>query len=110
MIADTPLPPGPPANFDTVNPLRADAVRIAGTTRTGRPCELIDNTGRALPRDELGALLDALIEADRFGFAVLSAKGGNTLSLARQEAAHVQIGGELYRLLVHRYRARIEPF
>lgn len=110
MIADTPIPPDPAANFDTVNPLRADAVRIAGSTLGGRPCELIDNTGRFLPRAELESLLDALIAADRFGFAMLSAKGGNTLSPDRLESAHVQIGGDLYRLLVHRYRARIEPF
>lgn len=110
MIADTPPPPDPPGGFEAANPLRDDAVRLDGITRGGRPCALIDNTGRALPHAELQALLDALIEADSFGFSVLSAKGGSTLSLDRRESAHVQIAGDLFRLLVHRYEARVEPF
>ena len=109
MIADTP-PGDAPDDFHAANPLRADAVRLTGTTRRGRPCALIDNTGRGLPAAELAALLDALIEQDRFGFALASAKGGATLALDRQEAAHVQIAGDLYRLFVHRYTARIERF
>ncbi len=100
----------PPDDFAAANPLRADAVRLAGTTRRGKPCELIDNTGRGLPRAELEALLAALIENDRFGFALASAKGGATLALDRLEAAHVQVAGELYRLFVHRYTARLERF
>jgi hypothetical protein len=110
VIADTPPDAAGDGDFDACNPLRPDAVRIAGTTRRGKPCELVDNTGRALPREELRALLDALIAAEAFGFALASAKGGATLDLARRESAHVQIAGELYRLLVYRYQARLEPF
>lgn len=110
MIADTTSDPAAGDDFDAFNPLRPDAVRVAGTTRRGRPCELVDNTGRALPLEELRALLDALIEADAFGFALVSAKGGATLDLARRESAHVQVAGDLYRLLVYRYEARLEPF
>jgi hypothetical protein len=109
VIADT-TPGAAPDDFAGANPLRPDAVRLAGTTRRGKACELIDNTGRGLPRDELAALLEALIEQDRFGFALASAKGGTTLALDRHEAAHVQIDGGLYRLLVHRHTARLEPF
>jgi hypothetical protein len=109
VIADTPFD-APSDDFDAANPLRPDAVRLAGTTQRGKPCELIDNTGCALPREELATLLDALIAADSFGFALASAKGGSTLALDRRESAHVQVAGELYRLLLHRYTARLERF
>lgn len=109
-MSDTPGFVDPQANFDGLNPLRPDAVRVTGLTRRGKPCTLIDNTGAALPRSELEAILQALIDADRFGFSTMSAKGGSTLDLDRRESAHVQIGDTLYRLLLHRYEARIEPF
>jgi hypothetical protein len=102
--------PAAPENYDTLNPLRPDAVRVAGTTRRGKPCELVDNTGRGLPRDELAALLQALVDADRFGFSLASAGGGAALPLDRRDFAHVQVAGELFRLIVHRYHARLEPF
>jgi hypothetical protein len=113
-MPDTPRQPGPEAatipDFDAGNPLRPDAVRLAGTTRRGRRCELIDNSGDGLPPAELQAILDALIREDRFGFATASEAGGATLDLARREGAHIQVGGRLYRLIVYRYEARIEPF
>jgi len=104
--------PHPAAETDAAGwaPLRPDAVRLHGVTRRGRPCELVDNTGAALPAAELQAILDALIAQDRLGFSVTSAAGGVTLHLGRPETAHVQIAGGLYRLIVHRYTARIEPF
>lgn len=107
MDPDDLLPTEP---FDALNPLRADARRIEGTTRRGKPCELIDNTGAQLPEAELRSVLDSLIVADAFGFHALSAGGGSTIDLERRESAHIQIGGQLYRLLVYRYVARIEPF
>jgi len=91
-------------------PLRADAVRLRGVTRRGRPCELVDNSGDGLPVPELQAILEALIAQDRFGFVVVSAAGGATLDLGRPATGHVQIAAGLYRLIVHRYTARIEPF
>jgi hypothetical protein len=111
---DTPhrldLPSKCAADFEAANPLRPDCARIAGTTRRGKPCELLDNSGDALPRPELEAILQALIREDRFGFGTASAAGGTTLDPARREAAHIQVGGKLYRLIVYRYQARIEPF
>ena len=109
-MSDTPAPIGPAGDFDALNPLRPDSVRVQGATRRGKPCELVDNTGESLPRAELEAILAALIAEDAFGFRVASAKGGHTLDLERRESAHVQIGEKLYRLLVYRYQARIEPF
>jgi hypothetical protein len=100
----------PSANFDENNPLREDAVRVAGTSKTGKHCELIDNTGRQLPLDELQAILNALIENEVFGFKSFSASGGDTISLDRRESSHIQVGDDLYRLIVFRYEARIENF
>ncbi len=108
-MSDTPLP-APEAGGAAFGPLRPDAIRIQGVTRRGRPCALVDNTGERLPTDELQAILEALIAQERFGFALSSAAGGATLDLDRPETAHVQIAGGLYRLIVHRYEARVEPF
>jgi len=104
--------PDAPATPETTGlpPLRPDAVRIAGTTRRGRPCALVDNTGEALPEEDLKAILAALIEQDRFGFRAASASGASTLALDQPDTAHIQIGAKLYRLIVARYEARIEPF
>jgi len=104
MMSDTSDPAAEPA------PLRADAVRVAGATRRGRPCTLIDNTGERLPETELREILAALIDQDRFGFRAASPAGGSALSIDQPETAHIQIGAKLYRLIVLRYEARIERF
>lgn len=100
----------PDADFDASNPLRPDAARLKGTTRRGKPCVLIDNTGAALPPGELRQILDRLIENDSFGFRTLSANGGDAIRLERREASHVQVGENLYRLILYRFEARLEPF
>lgn len=100
----------PNADFDENNPLRPDAVRIQGNTKRGKLCELINNTGEQLPQNELQDILDALIENEAFGFTTLSANGGDTINLDRKESSHIQIGENLYRLIVYRYTARIEKF
>lgn len=102
----TPMAP----DFDALNPLRADAVRVEGMTRGGKPCVLLDNTGDRLPLAELKDILQGLIEQEAFGFKVLSPSGGATLDLDRRECAHIQIGDRLYRLLIYRLEARIELF
>ncbi len=109
-MSDTPGAPPASVNCVTPDPLRPDAVRVEGATRRGRPCALVDNTGDALPRAELESLLADLVAADAFGFRAASAAGGDTLDLDAPQAAHVQIAGRLYRLLVHRFEARLEPF
>ena len=109
-MSDTPAPPVPPGEFGRSNPIRADATRLEGRTRRGRACELIDNSGAGLAEADLREILDALIAQDRFGLALTSPAGGSTLDLDRSEAGHIQIGDRLFRLLVHRYTARIEPF
>lgn len=83
---------------------------ITGATSRGKPCELINNSGDHLPEGELRDILNRLIGQDVFGFKPLSAAGGDTLELDAPVAAHIQIGGHLYRLIVHRYQARIEKF
>jgi hypothetical protein len=109
-MSDTPDPPVPGEEIERLSPIRPDAPRLAGVTRRGRRCELIDNTGAGLPREDLREILDALIAQDRFGLSLSSASGGNTLDLDRLESGHIQVGARLYRLLLHRYTARIEPF
>lgn len=109
-MSETPGFFDPNADFDLSNPLRPDAVRLSGTTRRGKPCVLIDNTGDALPRDELQEILDSLIANDRFGFKTLSATGGDAIRLERRESSHVQVGENLYRLILYRFEARLEPF
>lgn len=109
-MSDTPTPPAHPGEFDRMNPIRPDATRLAGVTSRGKACELIDNTGAGLAREELREVLDALIAQDRFGLSLASSRGGTTLDLERREVGHIQIGTGLYRLLVRRYTARIERF
>jgi len=109
-MSDTPAPPTPPGEFDRLNPIRPDATRVTGVTRRGRACELLDNTGAGLAVEDLRDVLEALIAQDRFGLAMASAAGGSTLDLDRREVGHIQIGDRLFRLLLHRYSARLEPF
>ncbi|HKK14229.1 MAG TPA: hypothetical protein VKA14_06165 [Gammaproteobacteria bacterium] len=82
---------------------------IEGRTRSGRPCRIVDSTGRADPRD-LKELLDDLIREDRFGVQGMSAAGENRITLGAPQFTHIQLGTELYRLIVSRYEARVEPF
>lgn len=83
-------------------------LRVAGRTARGQHCELVDCTGEGLPRAELERLMSDLIAADAFGFR---ARGSaDAVAIGQPEFAHVQIGERLYRLIVERYSARIEPF
>lgn len=110
MAGNTDFHVDPHVDFDEHNPLRADARRYPAVTRRGKPCELIDNTGEALPEAEMRAILEGLVENDVFGFRTLSANGGETINLDRRESSHVQVGEKLYRLIVYRYQAQIERF
>lgn len=100
----------PNADFDENNPLRDDAIHYRSTNKHGKTCNLVDNTGNRLNADDCREILDSLIENDIFGFRTLSASGGDTISLERRESTHVQVGEDLYRLIVFRYEARIELF
>lgn len=100
----------PHANFDENNPLRDDAIHYRANNKHNKACSLIDNTGKQLNADECREILATLIDNDIFGFRTLSAGGGDTISLDRRESTHVQVGEDLYRLIVFRYEARIEMF
>jgi hypothetical protein len=83
-------------------------LRVEGRTARGRVCELIDNSGDAIPAPELERLLGELIAGGAFGFR---ARGtADAVALGGPEFAHVQIGGRLYRLIVERYTGRLEAF
>ncbi len=102
--------PDPPTDFEAGSSSRDGARVLMGCTHAGKACRLVDNSGDALPEAELREILQSLIEARLFGFRSLSASGGNAIRLEQAECAHVQIGGRLYRLMLHRHEARIEPF
>jgi hypothetical protein len=100
----------PQGSFDDTNPLRADAMRYSHANARGKQCHLVDNTGQHLPEQACREILQGLIENDLFGFRCLSPQGGNTIDLERRESSHIQVGDDLYRLVVYHYEARIEPF
>ncbi len=83
-------------------------LRVEGRTARGRVCELIDNSGDAIPAPELERLLGELIAGGAFGFRAKGAAAA--VALGEPEFAHVQILGRLYRLIVERYSARLERF
>ncbi|MBN2679041.1 MAG: hypothetical protein JXR24_02300 [Acidithiobacillaceae bacterium] len=89
--------------------MRADAVIIEGKTKRGKPCKIIDNTC-LVPRAALQALLDDLIEQEHFGPSGLSMAGGNSIRIGAPQSAHVQLGDDIYRMIVVDYEARIEVF
>ncbi|MHB8346259.1 MAG: hypothetical protein ACYDHM_03575 [Acidiferrobacterales bacterium] len=95
--------------FDALNPINANAAIVDGTMSNGHACRLVDNTGEIDLR-ALEELLRALILEGRFGGAGLSPAGGNTVTIGAPQYGHVQVGEELYRLLVFPYEARIERF
>lgn len=89
--------------------LSPQAVILEGVAHNGKPCRIVDNTGR-VPREELRSLFDELIAQRRFGLSGRSAAGGTTIRLGAPEFTHVQLGGELYRLILFPYEARIDVF
>lgn len=88
--------------------MKAEGLRVEARSDRGRICALIDYTGDAIPRGELERLLKELIAADAFGFQLTGDAAG--IPLAQARFAHVQVGERLYRLIVERDRARLEPF
>jgi hypothetical protein len=89
--------------------VRPGATVIEGVAHNGRPCRIVDNTGRVDPT-ELKEVLNSLIADKRFGLGGMSAKGGNTINLSEPAVSPVQFGDQLYRLLLFPYEARVEPF
>jgi hypothetical protein len=90
-------------------PVREDARIIEGQTKRGKHCKVIDNTV-TVPDADLQALLNDLIDQEHFGPSGLSMAGGNTISIGVPQSAHVQLGDNIYRMIVVGYEARIEEF
>lgn len=82
--------------------------RVAGTFH-GREVTLTDKTGTC-PQGELQDILDALIAEGKFGIAGMSNSGSNTIQIGTPEGAHIQVGDELYRLVITGYEAYIDKF
>ncbi|MFP4616486.1 MAG: hypothetical protein ACLFRB_11505 [Thiohalorhabdus sp.] len=83
--------------------------QVVTGTYQGREVTLTDKTGEA-PREELQEILDALIAEDRFGIAGMSNSGSATIQIGAPEGGHIQIGEELYRLIVTGYEAYVDRF
>lgn len=90
-------------------PLSDKAVIVDGQAHNGRFCRVVDNTG-TVDRRVLEALLADLVSARRFGLSGLSAGGASTIRLGAPEFSHVQLDGEVYRLILFPYEARLEAF
>ena len=91
------------------HPISENAIIVDGVAHNGNACRIIDNTG-GIEVEELRSMLDGLIENKAFGISGLSAKGGDMMRIGEAEFTHVQIGEEVYRLIVFPYEARIEAF
>lgn len=108
-MADTPQFVDPSAKPPKAEEIRPDAVIIEGVAHNGKPCRVVDNTA-SVPRAELRDLLNTLIEEKRFGLGGMSVAGGNRIALDEPVGTHIQLGDDLYRILLYPYEARIEPF
>ncbi len=81
---------------------------LTGTFQ-GREVTLTDRTG-TIPDEELREILDAVIREGRFGLAGLSNSGSGTIRIGAPEGAHIQVGNDLYRLIVTGYEAYVDKF
>lgn len=81
---------------------------LVRTNRQGKPCTLIDTTG-TIPAIELEKLMQSLIENEVFGLKLISDSSG-MIKTEQAQMHHIQIRGELFRVLINRYEASIEKF
>ena len=82
--------------------------QVAGTFH-GREVTVTDKTGTC-PEGELQSILDSLIAEGKFGIAGMSNSGSNTIQIGAPEGAHIQVGEDLYRLVITGYAAYIDKF
>ncbi|MEJ2509211.1 MAG: hypothetical protein P8009_06995 [Gammaproteobacteria bacterium] len=102
FVDDAAPPPAP-------GEIRADATIIEGVAHNGKPCRIVDNTASVDPT-ELRELLDTLIRDRRFGLQGLSVAGSDRISIDQPIGTHIQLGEDIYRILMFPYEARIERF
>lgn len=89
--------------------VRPEATIIEGRAHNGKPCRIVDNTASVDPA-ELRALLEDLIRERRFGVQGLSVAGSDRISIDKPVGTHIQLGQDIYRILMFPYEARIERF
>ncbi len=89
--------------------IRPDAIIVEGVAHNGKPCRVVDNTA-SVEVAELQALLDDLIAQKRFGLQGLSVAGSNRIAIDQPIGTHIQLGNDMYRILLYPYEARIEKF
>jgi len=90
------------------NWLNSNAIVIKSTTQHGKPCQIVDNTA-SVEHKELESILQSLIENDEFGMKMLSDSNGR-MDLNKPRLAHIQIGDQLYRLVLYPYEAIIDHY
>jgi len=93
----------------TPGEISADATIIEGVAHNGKPCRVVDNTASVDPA-ELRELLEDLIRERRFGLQGLSVAGSDRIAIDQPIATHIQLGSDIYRILMFPYEARIEYF
>jgi hypothetical protein len=82
---------------------------VEGLTHNGKTCRLLDHTGR-VPMTELQSLLDDLIANKQFGLSGRSVQGGNVIRFGEPIFTHIQLAGDLYRLVLLPYEANLYEF
>ncbi len=82
---------------------------VEGVAHNGKPCALRDHTGR-IPLPELQSLLEDLIANKQFGLTGRSQPGVNTIQLGAPTFTHIQLAGDLYRLVLLPYEANLYEF
>lgn len=95
----------PDMHDDKHNP---DQFTVIGVTQNNKPCRVIDKT-RSVDRNLLEQLLQDLITNRQFGIQGFSSAGGQ-IKLDEPRFTHIQLGDDLFRLLIQRYEAHIEKF
>ena len=90
------------------NPESLEQHIVSGLTGNNKVCRIIDNT-RSVDRILLEQLLQELIADKQFGLHGLSSADGN-IKLNEPRFTHIQLGENLYRLLIFSHEAHIEKF
>lgn len=98
-----------PQNFFDANPLSPHAKVVEGVAHNGKPCRIVDNTGR-VPDKEMLKLLNQLIEDGHFGLSGRSLSGDGHMMIGAPDFTHIQIEEGIYRFILFPYEARIEAF
>lgn len=80
---------------------------VEGRARNGGPCRVVDSTG-TVDRGLLEELLADPVQARRLDLSGMSASGTEAIRLGAPDFTHIQLGGELNRLILFPCETRLE--